>query len=104
MWYPLDQAMKTVTWMRLLAYILIALGIYLLASAAYDEFKGITWKPAMLAGKPYGRAANSGYLYKIAVHREQNPELFRQFMLTHWICALTIAVAGSVLYFKGKPE
>ena len=88
--------------MRALSYILIALGIYLLASACYQEYHGRTFKPAMLQGKATGMGANRGYLYSIPVLREQNPELFHQFMVTHWIYAVAVEAGGCLLYLKNK--
>jgi hypothetical protein len=88
--------------MRALSFILIALGIYLLGSAYYDEYRGCTFKPATLQGKATGRSANRGYLFSIPVKKEQNPELFRQFMVTHWIYAVVVEVAGCILYMKTK--
>ena len=46
---------------------------------------------------------NRAYLYRIPVHREQNPELFRQFMMGHWIWAIGIEGVGWVLYARNKP-
>jgi hypothetical protein len=90
--------------MRVLSYILIALGIYLLASAFYQECRGKTFKPAMLQGKATGLGANHGYLYSIPVLKSQNLELFRKFMVTHWIYAAVIEVGGCLLYLKTKQD
>jgi hypothetical protein len=84
--------------MRVLSYILIALGIYLLTSAAYDEYRGSTTKPATLIGRRY----NTAYLYSLHVLRDNNPELFREFIVTHWIYASLIEAAGCILYMKSK--
>lgn len=88
--------------MRALSYILIALGFYLLASAFYDEYRGITTKPAIFPPKATSRNASRGYLFSIPVHREQNPELFHQFMVTHWIYAVTVEAGICLLYLKKK--
>lgn len=77
--------------MRALAYMLIALGIWLLASACYDDYRGSTTKPAMLMGMRHNRA----YLYSVLVPREQNPELFHEFMVTHWISAFLVEVQAA---------
>jgi hypothetical protein len=90
--------------MRALSYILIALGIYLLAAAFYQECQGRTFKPVMLPGKATGMGANQGYLYSIPVLKHQNPEFFRKFMLTHWIYAAVIEVGGCLLYWKTKQD
>jgi hypothetical protein len=86
--------------MRGLSYILIALGIYLLAATGYDEYRGITYKPASLLRT---RRYNQAYLYRIPVHREQNPELFRQFMNTHWLYAVGVEGVGLILLLKNRP-
>jgi hypothetical protein len=82
--------------MRIAAYILIALGIYCLASTAYDEYRGETHKPYVLVGRTRGR--HDGYLYSIPVLRQNSPELFHQFMTTHWIYAALISGIGCALY------
>jgi hypothetical protein len=88
--------------MRMLAYILIVLGIYLFAGVLYQEYHGRTFKPLALQLKATGVSANRGYLYSIPVLRDQNPELFHQFMMTHWIYAAVVEVVGWVLYLRNK--
>jgi hypothetical protein len=90
--------------MRALSYILIALGIYLLVSAFYQEYQGITFQPAMFPGKARGMSANRGYLYSIPILKDQNPELFRKFMVTHWIYAAVVEVGGCLLCLKTKQD
>ena len=86
--------------MRPLAYIFIALGIYLLVCAGFDEVRGITHKPVTFL-RTFGTSRFNGwYLYSIPVRREQNPPLFRKFMVTHWIYAVLIESAGWILYLK----
>lgn len=80
--------------MRALSYILIALGVFLLAHAVYDECRGRTHMPVRLSGRRF----NTRYLYTLPVFRANNPELFRKFMTTHWIYAGLIAGAGCGLY------
>jgi hypothetical protein len=88
--------------MRALSCILIALGIYLLAASAYDEFRGITRKPATLVGKA---RSNHAYLYRMPIRREQDPELFRQFMEIHWLYAAGFEGAGWFFWFRNrKPQ
>jgi hypothetical protein len=58
--------------MRALSYILIALGLYLLGHAAYDESCGSTRMPVRLLRKHF----NSGYLYSIPVLKANNPNSF----------------------------
>lgn len=95
-------AQLTLGVMRILSYILIVLGIYLFASALYQEYHGRTFKPLALQLKATGMSANRGYLYSIPVLRDQNPELFHQFMLTHWIYAAVAEIVGCGLYIKNK--
>jgi len=85
---------------RALSYILIALGIYLLASAGYDEVRGSTTKPATLMGK----RSNTAYLYSLHLLKENNPELFRKFMATHWVYASVVEVAGGILFLRNKKQ
>jgi hypothetical protein len=82
----------------IISYLLIVFGVYLMASSGYDEWRGITHKPYVLAGRRHHQA----YLYRIAVDREQNPELFRQFMTLHWIWAVGIEGVGWVLFVRNK--
>jgi hypothetical protein len=86
--------------MRVLSYILIAFGIYLLASAGYDEFRGSTTKPATLMGKRH----NTAYLYSLSVLKKNNPELFSEFMVTHLIYASLVEVAGCFLFLKSNKQ
>jgi hypothetical protein len=86
--------------MRALSYILIALGICLLASAGYDEFRGSTTKPLTLRGRRH----NTAYLYRIRVSKENNPNLFHEFIVTHWIYAALIEGAGCMLYVRNKKQ
>jgi hypothetical protein len=85
--------------MRAISYILILLGIYLLVTATYDEFRGITRKPATLMRRA---RYNPAYLYRIPVRQEQNPELFRQFMEIHWLYAAGFEGAGLVLWLRNR--
>ena len=94
--------------MRVLSYILIAVGICLLARAGYDEFRGVTHMPVVFFRSSstftYSGPFNRWYLYHIPVHREQNPKRFAEFMLTHWIYAILIEGIGCVLYFRTKKQ
>jgi uncharacterized membrane protein len=84
------------------SYVLIVLGIYLLAHAGYQEWRGDTIRPAMYL--PFTKRAilerghvNHGYQFHIHVLKKNNPELFREFMEAHWLWAVLIEVAGIVL-------
>ena len=86
------------------SYILLALGIFLLAVAAYDQCRGITHKPLTIF-RAYGESRNNRrYLYRIPVHREQNPQLFSDFMRTHWIYATAITAVGIALYLGSRTQ
>lgn len=88
--------------MRIASLILVALGVYLLVHAAYDEYRGATHMPLRLI-RLRGSRSNSAYLYRIVVRQNQNPELFRRFMTTHWIYASLIEGVGVALYLTNKP-
>ena len=91
--------MRSFSYRLVFSYILILLGIYLFLAAGYDEFRGVTHKPyAPIPRRRYNRA----YLYRIPVHREQNPDLFHEFMMGHWIWAIGIEGVGWVLYVRNK--
>lgn len=86
--------------MRWLSYILILFGVYWLASAGYDEFRGITTKPPSFSR----RSHHGDYIYSIPVRRDQNPELFHQFIVTRWIYAVVVEGAGWVLYRRYRMD
>ncbi len=73
----------------------------MLAHCAIDEIHGITHKPYQWFGL---RRYNSRYLYAIPVRRENNPELFREFMTTHWIYAVLVSGVGCGLYLTNRPS
>jgi hypothetical protein len=87
--------------MRVLPYILIVLGIYLLVRAGYQEFRGSTTRPMMYL--PFSKRSllehrhNNAYLFSIRVFKINNPKLFREFMETHWIYAILVEIAGVAL-------
>src|ERR1700722_6223963 len=88
--------------MRTLSYILLALGIYLLGHALYDECSGVTHQPISFF---YRRHTHSGYLYSIPVRRDNNPQLFHEFMVKHWVYGGLMAGLGLALYLTtNKPE
>ncbi len=93
------RRMRSFSNILICSYILILLGIYLFVAAGYDEFRGVTHKPYALIGR---RRYYQAYLYRIPVRREQNPELFRQFMMGHWMWAIGIEGIGWVLYARNR--
>jgi hypothetical protein len=93
------EGMRNLSYNLIFSYILILLGIYLLVATSYDELRGITTKP-LTPG--HNRGLGHAYLYRIPVRREQNPELFRQFITGHWIWAVGIEGVGLILYIRNK--
>ena len=79
---------------------LLVLGIFLLAHSTYDECRGVTHKPLSFSRRRF----NTTYLYRIPVWREQNPELFRQFMTWHWIYAGFFTGIGCALFIASMPR
>lgn len=69
--------------MRIFSYILVAVGILMLATAGYGEYCGITRSP-------------SGARYTII--KQSDPELFRNAMTYHWFYASMVVVAGVIAY------
>jgi hypothetical protein len=87
--------------LRILAFILITLGTYLLACDIHDEYRGLTTKPVGPWGSRSPGRYNHSYLYSVPVSRENNPELFREFMMVHWAYAWVIAASGCILCLRG---
>lgn len=95
--------MRNLSFNLVLACALILLGAYLLVASGYDELRGVTHKAVGVGGgRGWSSTRNQSYLYRIPVRREQNPELFRQFMTAHWIWALGIEGVGWILFIRNK--
>ena len=74
---------------RALPFVCLILGACLLASAGYDEFRGITRAPMGKPGaNPYGR----GIVLK------EDPKSFRNAMSCHWFNASLLIAAGLVFH------
>lgn len=86
--------------MRIWSIILMVLGIYLLAHAAYDEYSGTTHQPVILSRHRY----YSAYLYRRVCRKDQTPDVFRRFMTTHWIYAGLIGGIGVALFITSQPS
>jgi hypothetical protein len=86
--------------MRLFALVLVALGSYLAADAGYDEYHGITKKPV----GPWGGHYNSAYLNSQPVARDNDPDLFQEFITVHWAYAFLIGASGCVLYTRNLKD
>jgi len=79
--------------MRIFSYILVAVGILLLASAGYDEFRGSTRAPT-------GRYSHSHYI----IIKNDKPEEFHNAMVYHWFYASMLLIAGFILYVIDKGQ
>jgi hypothetical protein len=79
--------------MRIFSYILVAVGILLLASAGYDEFRGSTRAPT-------GRYSYSHY----TITKNDNPEQFHNAMAYHWFYASMLLIAGFIAYMIDKGQ
>lgn len=86
--------------MRAVACIVIAFGIYLLASSGYDQYQGITTKPQSLGRRHH----NAAYLYRIKVRRSIDPQRFHDYMVLHWVYASLVTAAGCVLYWQNRRQ
>ena len=81
--------------MRLLSYILVILGVWLLTKAAYQQYRGITTAPAMLAREQLAGIVKTG-----EIMRRTEPDDFRVAMTLHWLFAIVSAFAGIGLYLN----
>jgi hypothetical protein len=79
--------------MRALSYIVLSLALLLFALAAYDEYRGVTTAPIQLL-----RRRHVTWGHSMPVFRDRMPEVFRQFMNTHWTRATVVALAGIILF------
>jgi hypothetical protein len=80
--------------MRLLSYILMAFGVFMLASAGYDEIRGSTREPS---------SKYNGYTHNI-ITRENNSETFHNAMKYHWFYASMLIIAGVIAYLVDKGQ
>jgi hypothetical protein len=77
---------------RIAAYIFLAFGIFLLASAGYDQFRGST------------RVSSGRYTRHYTVTREASPEKFHDAMTYHWAFGALLLVGGVVIYSIDKRQ
>jgi hypothetical protein len=80
--------------MRIFSYILIGLGVLLLASAGYDELRGGTRAPS---------SRYTGYSH-YAITKQSKPEEFRNAMLVHWSRSFLLLLAGVILFMIDRGE
>jgi hypothetical protein len=74
--------------MRIIAYILTAIGILSFASAGYDEFRGRTRSPS---------SRYTGHLSH-TITRQADPSQFRNAMNYHWFFGGMLTMAGVIAY------
>ena len=77
--------------MRVLSYILAIVGLCMLASAGYQEYRGVTTKPVMM-----GRGSLSFASGKIV--RKSDPEGFHNAMIFHWVFGCLIVASALILH------
>jgi hypothetical protein len=75
--------------MRVVSYILIAVGLLLFASAGYDQYRGVTRSPS--AGR------YTGYSHS-TITRQSKPEEFHNAMTWHWFYACMLVIVGVIAY------
>jgi p-aminobenzoyl-glutamate transporter AbgT len=79
--------------MRIISYILVVVGILLLARAGYDEFRGSTRTPT----SKYNPISET-------VTKNGNPDVFHNAMTYHWFYASMIVIAGVIAYVVDKGQ
>ena len=68
--------MRTFSNNLIFSYVLIVLGIYLLAAAGYDEFRGITRRPILLTDFHRRGTMGHAYLHRVPVRRQRIQNCF----------------------------
>ena len=81
--------------MRLLSYILVILGFWLLSKAAYQQYRGITTAPVLLVEERLAGMVRSGEIV-----RKTDPDDFRVAMTFHWCFGIVSAFTGIGLYLN----
>src|ERR1700690_3983453 len=79
--------------MRTISYILVVVGILLLARAGYDEFSGSTRTPT----SKYNPISET-------VTKNGNPDAFHNAMTYHWFYAFMLLGAGGIAYLIDKGQ
>jgi hypothetical protein len=89
--------------MRAMSYVLIILGIYLLASAGFEKIRGKTPRPFRYV--PFSQRSllendevDPTYKFSAPVLKSKQPEMFRGFINAHWLYAFIIEFAGICLW------
>ena len=78
----------------------MAIGVLLLASGSYDEFRGVTRAPSM---RGLGRYSGIGHPHEI-IRRKAKPEDFHNAMVCHWFRASVVLFAGFILFRIDKRQ
>lgn len=78
--------------MRIFSYILMVIGILLLANAGYDEFRGNT------------RISHGRYTGHYTITREASPEKFHDAIVYHTSFALLLLIAGFIACLVDKGQ
>jgi hypothetical protein len=80
--------------MRIFSFILIGLGILLLASIGYDEYRGITHAPS---------SRYTGYSH-YTITKQAKPDEFHNAMLVHLSRSFLLLLAGFVLFMIDRGQ
>lgn len=80
--------------MRIGSFILMAFGILLLASASYDEYRGITHAPSG-GGSRYSAFLSSSHEI---ITKASKPEYFHNAMVCHWAQSFMVLMMGFVVF------
>ena len=80
--------------MRIVSYFFMVVGMLLLASAGYDEYRGTTHAPS-------GRY--SGYTH-YSISKQGRPEEFHNAMIVHLSRSLLLLLAGIVLFMIDRGQ
>src|SRR5579859_746901 len=85
--------------MRLLSFMLMIVGFWLLSKAAYQQYQGITTAPVLLVEERLAGIVKSGEIV-----RQKDPEDFRVAMTFHWFFGVVSAFAGIGLYLNIRKQ
>ncbi len=80
--------------MRIGSFIIMAAGLLLLASAGFDEYRGLTHAPSG-GGSRYSAFLSSSHEI---ITKAGKPETFRNAMACHWARSFVFFMAGFILF------
>jgi hypothetical protein len=81
--------------MRLLSFILVILGLWLLCVAGYQQYRGVTTEPAILVEERLAGIVKDGEILK-----QRDPDDFRTAMTFHWLFGVVSTLSGIGLYLS----